>query len=105
MSYMLALMMLMNCTCATRPSRWRRFRHTRDLKAPLSPEPQDFAKEGGGGCRRGCVLCVGLLFTLLLVVALAAGVLALAIIFTGFVDSPLCSCATGEGGRGGREGG
>ena len=75
------------------------------FEGSLSPEPQDFVKEGGGGCRRVCVFCVGLLFALLLVVALTAGVLALAIIFTGFVDSPLCSCATGEGGREGEEGG
>ena len=38
-----------------------------------------------------------LVLVLLLLVALVAGVLALAILFTGFVDTAVCDCPAGEG--------
>ena len=52
----------------------------------LSPEPQDYIKEEwfmGGACRKACVMLVVLVLCVMLVAALAAGMLALIITFTG----------------------
>ena len=70
------------------------------FKGSLSPEPHDFSKgEGsvGGACRRACVMLVVLVLCVMLVAALAAGVLALTIIFTGFIDICKCDTTNGEG--------
>lgn len=56
-------------------------------RGSLTPDPLDYHKEGSAGCcRRVCQVLLALTLCLLLVVALAAGLLSLAIIFTGFVD-------------------
>ena len=52
----------------------------------LSPEPQDYIKEEGSvgmACRKGCVILVVLVLCVMLVAALAAGMLALIVTFTG----------------------
>ena len=49
----------------------------------------------GGACRRACVVLVVLVLCVMLVAALAAGMLALTIIFTGFID--ICKCDTTNG--------
>ena len=46
--------------------------------------------------KRLCVLVMSVVLCLLLVVALAAGILSLVILFTGFVDTAVCKCASGE---------
>ena len=51
----------------------------------------------GGACRRVCVALVVLVLCVMLVAALAAGVLALTIIFTGFIDICKCDTTNGEG--------
>ena len=51
----------------------------------------------GGACRRACVALVVLVLCVMLVAALAAGVLALTIIFTGFIDICKCDTTNGEG--------
>ena len=66
------------------------------FQGSVSPDLRDPDKERGGACKRLCVLVVGLVFCVLLVVALAAGILSLVILFTGFVDTAVCNCATGE---------
>ena len=50
----------------------------------------------GGACRRACVALVVIVLCVMLVAALAAGVLALTIIFTGFIDIK-CDTTNGEG--------
>ena len=60
-------------------------------KGSMTPDPLDYSKDGsacggGEGCRRACQGLLLLLLCVAVVVALVAGVLSLAIIFTGFVD-------------------
>ena len=64
-------------------------------KGSLTPDPHDFHKAQGSGCRRACLVMLVMLLVVVLFVALVAGVLSLAIIFTGFVN--ICgNCSTGE---------
>ena len=70
--------------------------YRKHYKGSLSPGPADLGKEGaepvGGACRRLLLVMIVVILVLLLLVALAAGVLALAILFTGFVDTAVCDC-------------
>ncbi len=69
-------------------------------KGSVSPEPLALGKEGegsgGGACRRCLVVMIGFVLVLLVLVGVVAGVLALAILFTGFLPTAVCDCAAGE---------
>ena len=72
---------------------------TVDYDVTLIPQRTESCDKGegfvDGACKKACVVLVVIVLFLLLVAALAAGVLALTIIFTGFID--ICKCDTTNG--------
>ena len=63
-------------------------------RGSVSPEAYEGVAMEGSSCKRCCILGFGGLAGLLLIIALATGVLSLVILFTGIID--VCKCASGK---------